>query len=335
MRLIRNHCRSQSVYFYNDRRIKPFCHSDHSISTVSAFSFSSLDYIQQRQISPILSSLASPAQPQANGAFLLKNGQSCLIKSHSKDYSLSTPQNINALPAHVKNWKSCRGILHTTHRHQSTFINVELGKGRAQTGPTVDRGFATKTGGIPAPALTRRDADASERSTSGVLAGKRCLITGASRGIGKAIAKRFAEEGAQCTLVGRNTESLYEAVEELRAVNLEGGSADNAHRVAVGDVGDAKFWEGIRKEVRYFLFLYCPCSRKTRGLTSEMTKLSRVDILVSCAGIAHYSPLLATSTDSLDKILQTNLMGTILGCKTIGRGMIKIREGSSNIIFPD
>lgn len=47
-------------------------------------------------------------------------------------------------------------------------------------------------------------------SSSGLLAGKRCFITGANRGIGKAIAETFAREGASLALLARNKEKLEE-----------------------------------------------------------------------------------------------------------------------------
>ena len=50
------------------------------------------------------------------------------------------------------------------------------------------------------------------------LAGKHCIITGGSRGIGLAIARAFASEGASCTLVGRDPETLSAAVRSLPRV---------------------------------------------------------------------------------------------------------------------
>jgi NAD(P)-dependent dehydrogenase (short-subunit alcohol dehydrogenase family) len=84
-----------------------------------------------------------------------------------------------------------------------------------------------------------------------MLAGKRCLITGASRGIGKAIAQRFAQEGARCLLVGRNQELLDEVVQKIRPYKVlahEKGF-DKSHRVVVGDVGKEEFWEEFKKDV--------------------------------------------------------------------------------------
>lgn len=70
---------------------------------------------------------------------------------------------------------------------------------------------------------------------------KHVIITGASGGIGRAIASRFALEGAKCTLVGR-TESKLQA-------SLKGLSAQGDHQVVVGDVGKETFWKGLAKQM--------------------------------------------------------------------------------------
>ncbi|TVY49702.1 3-oxoacyl-[acyl-carrier-protein] reductase [Lachnellula occidentalis] len=158
--------------------------------------------------------------------------------------------------------------------------------------------------------VTRTDEESVEAEkkvpvpSPGLLAGKRCLVTGASRGIGKAIAKRFADEGARCVLVGRKGETLLSVVQELKGYEASTQEKDlsKGHRVVEGDVGDVQFWEGFRKE-------------------------SNIDILVNCAGVAHYSPLVATSSTSIEKTVQTNLLGTMLGCRMVGRNMMKKRAG--------
>ncbi|KAG4421795.1 hypothetical protein IFR04_005045 [Cadophora malorum] len=122
------------------------------------------------------------------------------------------------------------------------------------------------------------------------LASKTTFITGASRGIGAAIAQAFAKEGARCILVGRNMELLEGVRAELEGVDDEG--EDGGHKVLVGDVGDAGFWEGIRKE-------------------------KNIDILVNAAGITHYSPLFVTSPALLDEVLRTNLMGCIINVASL------------------
>ncbi|KAL2068867.1 hypothetical protein VTL71DRAFT_15205 [Oculimacula yallundae] len=145
--------------------------------------------------------------------------------------------------------------------------------------------------------------------TRSPLAKKTSLITGASRGIGAAIAQAFAREGVRCILVGRNQELLEQVKGGLDRVDLGddegrkgGGERGGEHRVLVGDVGDAEFWRGVGKE-------------------------KNIDILVNAAGITHYSPLFVTSPALLDEVLRTNLMGTMMGCRALGKGMLGRKGG--------
>lgn len=101
---------------------------------------------------------------------------------------------------------------------------------------------------IPAVRITKRTFRNSSRlrevaATQHQLAGKHCIITGASRGIGAEITRRFAEEGARCLLIGRNETLLEKVKEDLRKV--KGGE----HRVLVGDVGEEELWGLLKKEV--------------------------------------------------------------------------------------
>lgn len=66
---------------------------------------------------------------------------------------------------------------------------------------------------------------------------KHVIITGASGGIGRAIASRFATEGAKCTLIGRSESKLQES---LRGLSPLGG-----HRILIGDVGKEAFWKDL------------------------------------------------------------------------------------------
>ncbi|EKD14683.1 uncharacterized protein L3040_000206 [Drepanopeziza brunnea f. sp. 'multigermtubi'] len=126
------------------------------------------------------------------------------------------------------------------------------------------------------------------------LATQTSLITGASRGIGAAIARRFASEGVRCILAGRNECLLEQVKDELD--EPQGG-----HRVVVGDVAEGAFWEGLKRE--------------------------KIDILVNAAGITHYSPLFVTSTPLLESVMRTNLMGTMMGCRAVGKGMMARKGG--------
>ena len=50
---------------------------------------------------------------------------------------------------------------------------------------------------------------------------------------------------------------------------------------------------------------------------------------MNAAGVTHYSPLFATTEELLEKIVQTNLMGTMFGCKTIGKVMMGNSRGGT------
>lgn len=95
-----------------------------------------------------------------------------------------------------------------------------------------------------------------------VLLGKRCVITGGSRGIGFAIAELFAAQGATCTLVGRNEAALSRAVARLRLKtttttggirrlednnnnNHDGHGHDYDHSTFAMDVSSPSSWDDL------------------------------------------------------------------------------------------
>ncbi|KAI3341479.1 hypothetical protein F4824DRAFT_486635 [Ustulina deusta] len=121
------------------------------------------------------------------------------------------------------------------------------------------------------------------------LSGKRCFITGGSRGIGLAIAKLFASKGASCLLIGRNHENLETAPHDSRAfdVSVIGG------------------WQALMAE-------------------GEKEPL---DILVNAAGISQNSSFFQMTTPEIDQILDVNLKGTILGCRVVIRKMMRQKSG--------
>lgn len=124
------------------------------------------------------------------------------------------------------------------------------------------------------------------------LEGKVCIVTGSSRGIGKAIAVGFAREGASAVAAARTeteTErlpgSIHKTAEEIRSL---GG-----HVLAVRC--DVTSEEEVEEMVR-----------------KTLEEFGRIDILVNNAAVAYYAPLLEMPFKRWDPVLRVNLKGTFL-----------------------
>ena len=106
----------------------------------------------------------------------------------------------------------------------------------------------------------------------------RVVVTGASRGIGRAIALAFAEKGAEVGLLSRSEEELNEL-----ALALPG----EGHEAIAADVGDR---DQLKKAIDEF---------------------GRVDVVVANAGVAHYGPFRDMDPDTIDRMTRINWDGTI------------------------
>jgi NADP-dependent 3-hydroxy acid dehydrogenase YdfG len=122
-------------------------------------------------------------------------------------------------------------------------------------------------------------------TAQGKLSGQVALITGATSGIGRAIARAFLREGADVVVVGRRVERLTELEREAEAVG---------HR-AVPVVGD------VREE-----------RTALHAVEAALDRLGRLDILVNDAGIAIYKNLIETSSDEFDAMMDSNMRSTFL-----------------------
>ena len=131
--------------------------------------------------------------------------------------------------------------------------------------------------------------------------GKNAIVTGAGQGIGRAIAGRFADEGADVMLVGRRREPLDQAVEEIEA---SGGRAW-AHPADVGDSAQVK-----------------------AAVAEAMTRWGRIDVLVNNAGIAEEAPFLEIEEEGWDRVLGTNLRGAFLMAQAVAREQVATGGGS-------
>src|SRR5256885_12926405 len=116
---------------------------------------------------------------------------------------------------------------------------------------------------------------------------KIALVTGAARGIGLATAKRFLAEGWQVALLDIEGELLHGAVAGL-------SDPDNTLELHC-DVSDAK--------------------AVANAMASVSARFGRLDALINNAGIAVFAPLLDTSDDDWNRILQVNLTGPFICTK--------------------
>lgn len=136
------------------------------------------------------------------------------------------------------------------------------------------------------------------------LEGKTAVITGAARGIGRAIALRFAQAGAKAVVSGRELKDVQVVADEIKAA---GGEA-LAKQVHVGHLDQLDAL--VRQAVEVF---------------------GRVDVMVNNAGTnPHFGPLLAADEGTLEKTLDVNLKGVFRGCKAVTPQMEK--QGGGKII---
>ena len=134
----------------------------------------------------------------------------------------------------------------------------------------------------------------------GILTGKTALVTGGSRGIGRAIALRLAAEGADVAVCARQVEAAQAVAGELQALGVRAlaRSADVAVATQAGAVIDA-----------------------------VLADFGKLDILVNNAGITRDNLLLRMGEEEWDAVLDTNLKGAFNFCKAAARSMVKARSG--------
>ena len=134
----------------------------------------------------------------------------------------------------------------------------------------------------------------------GQLANQIAVITGAGRGIGQAIALKFAAEGADIVCVSRTAENAEKVAAAVRALGRQawGIAVDVSDSRAVAQAG-----EKILKEP------------------------GRIDIFVNNAGITRDGLIMRMSEEDWDTVLDTNLKGAFLFTRAFARALIKQRSG--------
>jgi len=132
------------------------------------------------------------------------------------------------------------------------------------------------------------------------LANQIAVVTGAGRGIGRAIALKFAAEGADIACVSRTQENSDKVAAEIRAL----GRKAWAHAV---DVSDSAAVAAAAEKI--------------------LAEAGRVDILVNNAGVTRDGLLMRMSDADWDTVLDTNLKGAFLFTKAFTRAFLKQRAG--------
>jgi 3-oxoacyl-[acyl-carrier protein] reductase len=132
------------------------------------------------------------------------------------------------------------------------------------------------------------------------LANQIAVVTGAGRGIGRAIALKFATEGAEVVVVSRTQENSEKVAAEIRALGRKAW-------VFAVDVADSAAVSAAAEKI--------------------LAEAGKVDILVNNAGVTRDGLLMRMSDADWDTVLNTNLKGAFLFTKAFSRAFAKQRSG--------
>ncbi|KAF9362817.1 reductase [Mortierella sp. NVP85] len=127
------------------------------------------------------------------------------------------------------------------------------------------------------------------------------VISGGTRGIGLATAKLFALQGSQVVILGRDQDRINHVLDELASMT------SSKH---IGFKCDVSKQEEVEQTIK------------------EVSRTASVDYLVSVAGIARDSLLIAHNTHDMESVITTNLMGTIWINKAVAKGMLRRKKGA-------
>ncbi|MBN1368518.1 MAG: SDR family NAD(P)-dependent oxidoreductase [Dehalococcoidales bacterium] len=140
------------------------------------------------------------------------------------------------------------------------------------------------------------------------LKGKVAIVTGASRGLGKAIALGFAREGADVVIAARSDVenpkfggSIFKTAEEVKAIGQK----------ALPVQCDVTSEDSVNAMVQ-----------------KAQQEFGGVDILVNNAGVAFYAPVVETPLKRWEMVIRVNIIGAFLCCKTVIPLMVKRGGGS-------
>ncbi len=133
------------------------------------------------------------------------------------------------------------------------------------------------------------------------ISGQTAVVTGASRGIGRAVALALASVGVNVAVTARNVEELASLVEECEALGVKAQAFPT-------DATDAEGVFALRDAV--------------------MESFGKVDILVNNAGVARYADLDETTVEDYDWMMNTNMRSTFLFSKAFVPAMVEQKSGT-------
>jgi len=147
-----------------------------------------------------------------------------------------------------------------------------------------------------------KDPDQEKTLAKSILSDKNCLITGATGGLGREIAKLFVEKNCNLFLTGTNNSKLSALSDELKTAN---------------------------KEVK---ISYCESDLASTEEISKLVKeirkeFSSIDIVINCAGIFLRKPLSDSSLEDVSNCFNVNVQAPILLSKEFSQDMVKKRWG--------
>src|SRR5262245_5772039 len=126
------------------------------------------------------------------------------------------------------------------------------------------------------------------------LAGKTAIVTGASSGIGRAIAETLGEAGATTYLAGRTTSAMDES--KVRIERAAGRAV-----VVSMDVREPKHVQDL--------------------VARAVRETGRLDVMVNNAGLSYPTPIVDGDPDEWRSMLETNVLGLLVGCQAAVRAM--------------
>ena len=132
------------------------------------------------------------------------------------------------------------------------------------------------------------------------LKGKTALVTGAGKGIGKAVALALAEEGTNVILLARTTSDLEKIAAEVETLGVK----------ALEVTADISNIESVNKAVEVALATF-----------------GTIDILINNAGIGKFGKFLELSPEDFENIIKINLFGTYYTTRAVLPGMIEQQSG--------